>query len=119
MGPTKVIVKGDAIHDVQTGKLIQSGLPTPEARQEYANHHYIVLPVADNAGRQWELDGQPVYCLRGTRYETLDEQQRHLVRCPNCGGMGMRTEEVMAERDCIRCTRCGHEFDSRLEMMES
>jgi len=119
MGPTKVIVKGDAIHDVQTGKLIQSGLPTPEAQREYANHHYIVLPVADNAGRLWELDGQPVYCLRGTRYETLDEQQRHLVRCPTCGGMGMRTEDVMAERDCIRCTRCGHEFDSRLEMMES
>ena len=119
MGPTKVIVKGDAIHDAQTGKLIQNGLATPEARRDYANHHYVVLPEVDRAGRQWELDGQPVYCLRGTRYETLDEQPRHLVRCPNCGGMGIRTEEVSIERDCIRCVGCGHELDARLEMMES
>jgi len=119
MGPTKVIVKGDALHDAKSGKLIQSGLPTPEARHEYAKHHYIVLPEVDRAGRPWELDGQPVYCLRGTRYETLDEQQRHLARCPECGGMGIRTEEVTIERDCIRCVRCGHEFDARLEMMES
>jgi hypothetical protein len=31
----------------------------------------------------------------------------------------VRTEEVTVERDCIRCTQCGHEFDARLEMMES
>jgi hypothetical protein len=119
MGPTKVIVKGDALHDAQTGKLIHNGFATQAARQEYAKHHYIVLPEVDNAGHQWELDGQPVYCLRGTRYETLDEQQRHLARCPDCGGMCIRTDEVSIERDCIRCVRCGHEFDSRLEMMES
>jgi len=119
MGPTKVIVKGDALHDAQTGKLIHSGLATPEARREYARHHYVVLPEVDNAGRQWEFDGKPVYCLRGTRYETLDEHQPHLARCPDCGGMGIRTEEVTIERDCIRCVRCGHEFDARLEMMES
>lgn len=119
MGPTKVIVKGDALYDAQNGKPICTGLATPEARQDYARHHYIVLPEVDNAGRPWELDGQPVYCLRGTRYETLDERQRHLARCPDCGGMGVRTDEVTIERDCIRCVRCGHEFDSRLEMMES
>lgn len=119
MGPTKVIIKGDAIHDAQTGKLIQGGLATTEARLEYARRHYVVLPEVDNAGRQWELDGKPVYCLHGTRYETLDEEKRHLARCPDCGGMGIRTDEVTIERDCIRCTRCGHEFDSRLEMMES
>ncbi len=119
MGPTKVIIKGDALHDAQTGKLIQGGLATPEARREYAKRHYVVLPEVDNKGRQWELDGNPVYCMRGTRYETLDEQKRHLARCPDCGGMGVRTDEVTIERDCIRCTQCGHEFDSRLEMMES
>jgi len=119
MGPTKVIVKGDALHDAQTGKLIHNGLATPEARQEYANHHYVVLPEVDSAGRPWELNGKPVYCLRGSRYETLDEHQPHLARCPDCGGMGIRTEEVSIERDCIRCVRCGHEFDARLEMMES
>jgi hypothetical protein len=118
MGPTKVIVKGDALYDAQNGKLIHNGLATSDARQEYARHHYIVLPEVDKAGRPWELNGQPVYCLRGARYETLDEQQRHLTRCPDCGGMGIRTEEVTIERDCIRCTRCSHEFDSRLEMME-
>jgi hypothetical protein len=79
----------------------------------------IVLPETDNAGRPWELDGQPVHCLRGTRYETLDEQPRHLARCPDCGGMGIRTEAVSIERDCIRCVGCGHEFDARLEMTES
>jgi hypothetical protein len=119
MGPTKVIVKGDALYDAQTGKLIHNGLATPEARQEYANHHYIVLPEIDRAGRPWELNGKPVYCLRGTRYETLDEHQPHLARCPDCGGMCIRTEEVSIERDCIRCVRCGHELDARLEMMES
>ena len=51
MGPTKVIVKGDALYDVQTGKLIHHGLATLEARQEYARHHYIALPEVDNAGR--------------------------------------------------------------------
>ena len=119
MGPTKVIVKGDALYDAQTGKLIQNGLATPEARQDYARHHYIVLPEVDRAGRPWELNGKPVYCLRGTRYETLDEHQPHLARCPDCGGMGIRTEEVSIERDCIRCVGCGHELDARLEMMES
>jgi hypothetical protein len=119
MGPTKVIVKGDALYDAQTGKLIQNGLATPEARQDYARHHYIVLPEVDRAGRPWELNGKPVYCLRGTRYETLDEHQPHLARCPDCGGMGIRTEEASIERDCIRCVGCGHELDARLEMMES
>jgi len=119
MGPTKVIVEGDALYDAQTGKLIHNGLATPEARQEYANRHYIVLPEIDRAGRPWELNGKPVYCLRGTRYETLDEHQPHLARCPDCGGMCIRTEEVSIERDCIRCVRCGHELDARLEMMES
>jgi hypothetical protein len=29
------------------------------------------------------------------------------------------SEEGTVERDCVRCTQCRHEFDARLEMMES
>ncbi len=43
----------------------------------------------------------------------------HLVRCPDCGGMGIRSDEFTVESDCIRCTVCEHEFDARLEMMET
>jgi len=110
MGPTKAIMKGDALYDARTGKLLQAGLANPKARQDYAKHHYVVLPEVDNAG---------VYCIRGSRYETLDDHQPHLARCMDCGGMGIRVEEVTMERDCLRCTQCGHEFDARLEMMES
>ena len=53
MGPTKVIVKTDALHDVHTGKLIKDGLPTRKEQEEYALHHYLVLPVLDHAGRRW------------------------------------------------------------------
>jgi hypothetical protein len=119
MGPTKVIVKGDALYDARTGKLIKDSLTTRRGIEDYAAHHYIVLPEVDNLGRPWELNGQPVYCLRGVRYETLDEHQPHLARCTDCGGMGIRIEEVSVERDCLRCVSCGHEFDARLEMMES
>ena len=28
-------------------------------------------------------------------------------------------DENMVESDCIRCVQCGHEFDTRLEMMET
>jgi hypothetical protein len=119
MGPTKAIVKGDAIYDARTEKLIQGGLSAASAVTEYANHHYIVLPEIDKAGRPWQLDGQLVYCLHGSRYETLDKHQPHLARCRDCGGMGVQIDEVTMERDCIRCTACGHEFSARLEMMES
>jgi len=119
MGPTKVIVKGDGLYDVQNGKLIKDGLPTAKDREEFAKHHYIALPVVDNAGRAWTLDGQPVYCLRGSQYETVNDQKAHLARCPDCGGMGVRVDELTVASDCIRCVQCGHEFDARLEMMES
>jgi hypothetical protein len=119
MGPTKAVVKGNAIYDARTGKLIQSDLGSTDAVQDYARHHYMVLPETDKAGRPWELNGEPVFCFRGSRYETLNEHQPHLARCPDCGGMGLRIDEVTVERDCIRCVTCGHEFDARLEMMES
>jgi len=49
----------------------------------------------------------------------VDDQQAHLARCPDCGGMGVRIDEITVASDCIRCVQCGHEFDARLEMMES
>ncbi len=119
MGPTKVIVKCDALYDVKTDKLIKERLATRKEQEEYAMHHYVVLPVLDNSGQPWLLDGKHVYCLRGTRYETSDDEVVHLARCPDCGGMCISTDEPTVERDCIRCTQCGHEFESRLEMMES
>lgn len=119
MGPTKVIAKGDAIYDASTGQMIQEGLSTPEALQHYAAHHYLVLPEVDKSGRSWEWEGKLVYCLHGSRYEAADGQPLHLARCSSCGGMGVRIDEVTLERDCLRCTQCGHEFDARLEMMES
>ena len=119
MGPTKTIVKDMAIYDAKTGKLIKNGLLTKQAIQDYAAHHYVVLQEVDHQGRPWELNGQPVYCLHGVRYETLDDQEVHLTRCSVCGGMGIRVEEVSVERDCLRCIQCGQELDARLEMMES
>jgi len=119
MGPTKVVVKRDALYDVKTGGLLKAGLTTQKEREDYATHHYMVLPVLDRAGRPWLIDNKHIYCLRGSRYETSDDEVVHVTRCLDCGGMCISTEELTVERDCIRCTRCGHEFESRLEMMES
>ena len=119
MGPTKVIVKSDALYEVKTGKLIKDGLATRKEQKDYAMHHYVVLPVLDNAGQLWLLNGKYVYCLRGTRYETSDDQVVHLIRCRDCGGISISDDEPTVERDCVRCTQCGHEFAARLEMMES
>ena len=96
-----------------------AGFASRQALDDYVNHHYLALPVDDNAGHSWLLDGKPVYCLRGTQYETVDHQRVHLARCLDCGGMGIRADECTVESDCIRCTACGHEFDARLEMMET
>jgi hypothetical protein len=119
MGPTKVLVKASAIYEAKTGKIIKDGLTTPEELQDYANHHYISLPGVDKGGQPWLLDGEPIYYLRGTRFGNLKDEVIHLTRCPDCGGMGIRDDEPMVESDCIRCMSCDHEFDTRLEMMES
>ena len=119
MGPTKAIVKDLALYEAVSDKLIQAGFADRRALDEYVKHHYLAIPVVDNAGKLWQLDGQPVYCLRGVQYETVDNQKVHLARCPDCGGMGIRADELTVESDCIRCTSCDHEFDARLEMMET
>ncbi|HEX9742797.1 MAG TPA: hypothetical protein VGA17_08415 [Nitrospiraceae bacterium] len=119
MGPTKAIAKGNMLHEAVSGKLIKDGFTSRRELEDYVNHHYLALPVVDNAGTPWLLDGKPVYCFRGTQYETVDDQRVHLARCPDCGGMGIRADEFTVESDCIHCTACGHEFDARLEMMET
>ena len=119
MGPTKAIVKGDALYDGKTGKLIQAGLSNRQAMETYASHHYIVLPERDKTGKFWEFDNKPVYCLHGSKYESLDGEPLHAARCPDCGGMALRIEEMTVDSDCLRCTQCEHEFDTRLEMMEN
>jgi hypothetical protein len=119
IGPTKVNVKGDALYDAKTGKLIQAGLASPAAMTEYAAHHYVALPVLDDAGRPWSFGEKQVYCFRGSKYETITEDLPNARRCPECGGLAMPVDEATVERDCVRCTQCSHEFDARLEMMES
>ena len=119
MGPTKAVVKDNALYDAVSGKLIKDGFSGPGEIKDYVNHHYLALPVVDNAGNAWLLDGKPVYCLRGVQYETLDDQRVQLASCPDSGGMGIRSDEFSGETDCIRCTACGQEFDARLEMMET
>lgn len=119
MGPTKVIVRDNGLYDAVNGKLIKESFASRRELEDYVNHHYLVLPVVDNAGHPWLLDGKPVYCLHGARYETVHDQKVHLARCSSCGGMGVRSDEFTVESDCIRCTACGQEFDARLEMMET
>jgi predicted Zn-ribbon and HTH transcriptional regulator len=107
------------LYEAATEKLIKDGFASRRDIEDYVNHHYLALPVVDNAGNAWLLDGKPIYCFRGSQYETLDDQRVHLTRCPDCGGMGIRSDEFTVESDCIRCIACGHEFDARLEMMET
>ena len=119
MGPTKAIIKNNGLYEAKTGKVIKENFPTHKELEEYANHHYIALPVLDKKGNPWTLEGQPVYCLHGTKYETVNDEQVLLAPCPNCGGMGIRVDEPSIETSCVRCLSCGYEFDCKLEMMES
>lgn len=119
MGPTKAVMKGSALYEAVTGKLIKEGLTSHQDIKDYVDHHYLVLPVVDKQCRPWLLDGKPIYCLHGSQYEILDGRKVHLARCLDCGGMGIRDDEGAVESDVIRCTSCSHEFDARLEMMET
>ena len=119
MGPTKAVVKDNALYEAVSGKLIKEGFQSGQEIEDYVNHHYVVLPVVDNAGQPWRLDDKLVYCLHGSSYETTADEKVHLARCPDCGGMGVRLDKMSVGSDCICCTACGHEFDTRLEMMET
>ena len=57
MGPTKVIVKEYGLYEVKSGKLVKGELKTPKAQRDYAARHYISLPVLDDSGKAWELEG--------------------------------------------------------------
>jgi hypothetical protein len=119
MGPTKAIIKDQGLYEAATGKRIKDGFTNRPDVDEYVKHHYLALPVLDHAGNAWLMEGKPVYCFHGSQYETLDGQRVQLARCPDCGGMAIRSDEFTGESDCIRCVSCGHEFDARLEMMEN
>lgn len=119
MGPTKVVVISGALYDPKTGRLIKDQFATRKELEDYAMHHSLVLPVLDNSGHSWLIDGKLVYCLEGTRYETSDDEVVHLGKCRDCGGICISINEPNMERDCLLCTQCGHEYDVRLEMMES
>jgi len=119
MGPTKAVVKGNTLCEAVGGKVIKAGFANQREIDEYVKHHYVALPITDNAGHPWSLEGKLVYCFRGTQYETINGQRVHLARCPECGGMAIRADEFTVESDCIRCISCEHEFDARLEMMET
>ncbi|HUJ79872.1 MAG TPA: hypothetical protein VLY45_06115 [Nitrospiria bacterium] len=119
MGPTKMMIKDNTLYDAITGKKVHERFATRREMDEYAAHHYLVLPVVDQTGRSWEVDGRPVYCLHGASYETIDGSVIHAARCPDCGGMAIRMDEPAVQSECVHCTQCGHEFDARLEMMES
>lgn len=98
MGPTKVIIKNEALYDAKTGKLIQDGLKTHKEIEDFAKHRYITLPVVDKQCRPWLLDEQPIYCLRGSRYETMDDKVVHLARCPDCEGWASVMTKLWSNR---------------------
>ena len=50
MGPTKAIVKEQALYEAATGKFIKDGFANQQAIADYVKHHYLALPVVDNAG---------------------------------------------------------------------
>jgi hypothetical protein len=113
------MIKGHGLYEARSGKLIMDGFTSRAEIERYVKQHYVVLPVVDDHGSPWMLDGSLIYCLGGSRYETVDDQRLQLARCLDCGGMGIRDDVFVVESDGIRCTACGHEFDARLEMMET
>ena len=92
MGPTKTVVIERALYEAVSGKFIKDGFASRSDIEDYAKHRYLTLPVVDNAGRPWLLDGEPVYCLHGSQYETRGDHRVQLARCSDCGGMGIRSE---------------------------
>ena len=61
-----------------------------------------------------------MHAVDGCRLVDNNKSRRKSMReWTDGGGMGVRDDEPMVESDCIRCVSCGHEFDARLEMMES
>jgi hypothetical protein len=60
MGPTKSIAHDNALHEAVSGTLIKDGFASRRDLENYVNHHYLALPVTDNAGRLWLLDGSPI-----------------------------------------------------------
>ena len=58
MGPTKAIVKANTLYEAASGKLIKDGFASSRDIEDYVKHHYLALPVVDNAGNPWLLGGE-------------------------------------------------------------
>ena len=69
MGPTKAIIKDQALYEAATGKCIKDGFASRRDIEDYVNHHYLALPVVDNAGNAWRRHGTSSR-LRGQRNES-------------------------------------------------
>ena len=119
MRSTKAVMKNGALYGAKTGTLIWTGFSSRQALEQYARHHDVTLPVADNAGQLWDFAGKLVYRIHGVDYETIDDDRIRVVRCTDCGGMGIPLEETNIEADCYLCTSCSQEFGVRLATMES
>lgn len=119
MGPTKALLKDNAIYEATTGTLLKDGFSNHDEVTHYVNHHYMLLPVHDHDGKPWQLDGKLIYRLHGVTYETVDHERVPLSRCNDCGGMGVPMDGPNVESGCFQCTACGREISVRLEMMES
>jgi hypothetical protein len=118
MGPTKAIVKANTLYEAASGKLIKDGFCEQSATSKTMSSITISpFPWWTIAGNPWLLEGKPVYCFRGSQYETLDDQRVQLARCPDCGGNGHPIGRIYGGvRLHSACVSCGHEFDARLEM---
>ena len=63
MGPTKAIIKDQALYEAATGKCIKDGFASRRDIEDYVNHHYLAL------GRQTHLLF-PRQSVRNTRRPT-------------------------------------------------
>ena len=100
MGPTKAIVKENRLYEVVGGKLIKDGFASRQELEDYVNHHYLTLPVLDNAGNTWLLDGKLVYCLRAhnTKPWTIRGSSSRAARIAvawESGQMNLRSNRIV------------------------
>ena len=107
MGPTKAIVKENALYEAVSGKLIQAGFGSRREIDEHVKHHYLRCRSSTMPAMPGRADGKPIYCLHGVQYETLDDQKVHLARCPDCGGMGSAPTSSPSNRIAFAASPAG------------
>ena len=82
MGPTKAIVKDNTLYEAASGKLIKDGFANSRDIEDYVKHHYLALPVVDNAGNPgcWRGDRSIVSAAVNTKRWTTSACNWHVVR---------------------------------------